>query len=131
MSEQKGLSLPVRILMELVLTIILVWLLSIFLERIFFVDGGLAAYIVIGSLLTLMNVIVRPILHVLTFPFKLFASIIALIIVNGGFLWITERIAERMDPNIVTLYVDQGIGGWIIVASILGIASWLIKVSLR
>ncbi len=131
MAENSRLSLPVRVLMLWVLTILLVYLLSTFLERTFFLSGGLYAYIIIGSLITLMNLIVRPVLAIITFPFKLFVGIIALIVVNGGILWLTEKIAEKMDPSLLTLQIDQGLGGWLLVAFIVGFANWIFKHILR
>lgn len=117
--------------MRLLLTIGLVYLLSNFLDQFFFVQGGLIAYIIIGSLLTLMNVIVRPILNIILLPFKLFMGILVLIAANGFFLWLTERIAERMDPSMVILRIDQGITGWLLIAFILGLANWMMKAMLR
>lgn len=125
------LSAPIRLLLRLLLTILLVYLMNTFLDRIFFLDGGLQAYIIIGSLLTLMNVIVRPILHVILLPFKLFMGIIVLIAANGLFLWLTEIIAEKMDPELVVMHVDQGFLGWFFVAVVFGIANWIFKVILR
>lgn len=129
--ESSRLSAPMRLIMRLLLTILLVWGLSTFFERIFFVDGGIAAYIVIGSLLTLMNVIVRPLLHVIMLPFKLFMGLVVLIVVNGLFLWLTQRIAQELDPEVVMLQIDGGIGGWMLVAVILGIANWVFKEVLK
>lgn len=116
-----------RLIIRLLLTILLVYVLSTFLERIFFVDGGLAAYIVIGSLLTLMNILVRPLLHVILLPFKLFMGIIVLIGSNALFLMLTERIAVELDPEIVAMNIDGGFGGWLLVAIIFGVANWTFK----
>jgi len=129
--ESHGLSAPMRLIVRLLLTILLVYVLSTFLERIFFVDGGLAAYIVIGSLITLMNVIVRPLLHVILLPFKLFMGIIVLIATNALFLMLTERIAVELDPEIVAMNIDGGFGGWLLVAIIFGVANWTFKEVLR
>lgn len=131
MSDSGGLSAPTRLLMRLLLTIGLVYLLSNFLDQFFFVQGGLIAYIIIGSLLTLMNVIVRPVLNIILLPFKLFMGILVLIAANGFFLWLTERIAERMDPSMVILRIDQGITGWLLIAFVLGLANWVMKAMLR
>ena len=131
MAESKPLSAPVRLLVHFLLTVLLVYLMNTFLNQIFSLTGGISSYIIVGALLTLMNVIVRPILHVLTLPLKLFATILALILVNGIFLWFTMKIADRFDPSLVVLHVDQGIGGWILVAIILGVGNWVIKEILR
>lgn len=131
MAESQRLSSPIRIVLLWMLTVVLIYFMSTFLDRTFFLSGGLYAYIVIGSLITLMNLIVRPVLVIVTYPFKLFAGIIVLIVVNGGILWLTERIAEKMNPELVSLQIDQGIGGWILVAFILGLANWFFKHILR
>lgn len=132
MSDQSyKLSAPMRLIIRLLLTILLVYLLSNFFERIFFVEGGLHAYIVIGSLITLMNVLVRPLLHVLLLPFKLFMGIIVLIASNALFLMLTERIAAELDPAVVMLQIDGGMSGWLLVAIIFGLANWMFKEILR
>lgn len=129
--SSSGVSAPLKLIIRLLLTIALVWGMSSLMERYFFVSGGIAAYIIVGSLLTLMNVLVRPLLHLISLPFKLFAVIIAIIIVNGGFLWLTMEIAEALDPDIVQLHIDGGVGGWILVALILGIANWVFREILK
>lgn len=130
-STNPRLSAPVRLLLRLVLTIGLVWLLNTFFDQYFFVSGGLAAFIIIGSLLTLMNVLVRPLLHLILLPFKLFMGLLVTIAVNAGFLWLTLRIAERMDPDIVQLSLHGGVFGWVLIALLLGGANWVMKAVLR
>jgi uncharacterized membrane protein YvlD (DUF360 family) len=131
MAESGHLSAPLKLLIRLLLTVVLVYLLSTFMDRTFFLSGGLIAYIIIGSLITLMNVIVRPLVNVIFFPFKLIFGLIGLIAANGLILWITEKIAEKMDPSLVVLQIDQGVGGWILLALILGLANWVMKEVLR
>ncbi|MEK7591328.1 MAG: phage holin family protein [Patescibacteria group bacterium] len=125
------LSLPVRTLIRFLLTIGLVWALATFLEDYVFISGGFIAYVIIGALLTLMNLLVRPVLNAVTLPLRLLATILALIIVNGLFLGITYWIAMRMDPSLVTFEILGGVGGWIVVMLILGIANWLMKIILK
>ena len=131
MSDNSGVSAPFRLTILLLLTIGLVWLMNIFLDQYFFLIGGLPAYIVIGSLLTLMNLIARPILKVILFPFKLIATLPALMAVNAGFLWLTLMIAELMDPEVVTLEIDGGVAGWLLVAVVLGFGNWIFKEVIR
>ena len=125
------LSLPLQVLLRFLLTVALVWALSEYLTEYVFISGGFVAYIVIGALLTLMNIIVRPLLKLITLPLKLVATILAIILVNGVFLWITYQLVLLMDPNIAMFEILGGIGGWIVVALILGIANWLMKLVLR
>jgi len=125
--ETSSLSLPMRILFSAILTVLLVWAMNALIPQYFAVSGGIAGFVIIGCLITLMNLIARPILHVLTFPLKLFATLLALILSNAAFVWLTVRIASQMDPSIVTLTVADGFVSWMVVAIVLGIANLFFK----
>ena len=129
--ESSNISPPVRILIKLALNVILVFVLAKYLDDYFQMTGGIGAYIVIGSLLTLMNIIVRPILNIILLPLKLFATLLAIIIVQAIFVQLTVTIAHKMDPTIVTLEIFGGLWGWVVVAVILGLGNWLMKVLLK
>lgn len=124
-------SWPLQIVFRFVLTIGLVWILSIKLEQYFFVDGGIAAIIIVSSLLTLMNIIVRPVLHIVFAPFHLIFGLIATILMNFLFIWLIQKIADQLDPSIVVFSINGGVGGWLVIAIILGTANWLMKVLVR
>lgn len=123
-----GLSLPARVLLRAVLNIGLVWFLATKLEAYFHLTGGIQAYVIVGSLLTLLNIFVRPLLAIITFPLKLFATLLAIIIVNGVFVQLVDYIVQRMQPELVTLNIYGGLWGWIVVAVVLGIGNWVMKV---
>ncbi len=129
--DSSNASLPVRILIKLALNVILVFVLANYLDNYFQMTGGIGAYVVIGSLLTLMNIIVRPILNILLLPLKLFATLLAIIIVHAVFVQLTVTIVHKMDPTIITLEIYGGLWGWIVVAVILGLGNWLMKVMLK
>ncbi len=78
-----------------------------------------------------MNLLVRPVLDLIVLPLKFFATIFAVILVNGLFLWLTVWIVGHMEASLVTLDILGGIGGWIVVMLTLGLAKWLMKASLR
>lgn len=131
MTSDSHLSAPVRLLFRLVLTMALVWFMSNFLDQFFYVTGGLIGNLILSSLITLMNVLARPLLHVLFLPFRFFFSLLGLIAANALFLWILERIALALDPALVTLTIDGGWIGWLLIACLLGFANWLMKEMLR
>ncbi len=129
--EPKRMSGPLRIAIKFALNILLVWGLVNYAGDYIDVTGGLAAYIVIGALITLMNIILRPILNLATVPLRWFATAVAVILVNGLFVWATLWITDRMDPSIVTLQIEGGIIGWIVIALAFGITNWLMKITLK
>jgi uncharacterized membrane protein YvlD (DUF360 family) len=126
-----NLSSPVRILLKAVLNVALVWAMTEYLGDYFLLTGGITAWIIVGSLVTLLNILVRPILALLTLPLKLFATILALIIVNGAFVQLVHMIILEMRPDIVTLEISGGLWGWTVIACTLGIANWIMKEILR
>ena len=120
-----------RIFLQFLLTIALLWAMNVYLSTYFAVTGGWTGLIIIAALLTLMNLFVRPVLNILTLPLKFFATLLAIILVNGVFLWITQWIVAKMDPALVGMEVRGGWLGWLLVAVILGIANALLKELLK
>ncbi len=131
MADGKGLSWPTKIAFQWVLTTALVWFLSTNIEQYFLLDGGIPAYIIIGSLLTLMNMIVRPMLRIVFAPIHFIFGMFATIAMNWLFIWIILKIAGQMDPSVVVLGINGGFGGWLVIAIVLGVANWGMKMVLK
>jgi putative membrane protein len=125
--REKSSHFVLRLALKFALTILLVWAMATYMDQYFFVTGGFPAWLIIGALLTLMNMFVRPLLNLITLPLRLLASIVAIILVNAVFLWLTVQIVKQFDPAFILLDIQGGIGGWIVVALTLGFANWLIK----
>ncbi len=106
---------------------VLVYVMNLWLPQYFSVYGGAAGFVIIGSLLTLLNLFLRPILSVLTFPAKFLFTLATVIAVNAFFLWVTYEISLLMDPDIVAFKVVGGVMGWLVVSVILGLANWVMK----
>ena len=119
-------SLPLRNLLRLILTIVLIWAMQKYLYVYFLVTGGLPAWIVIASLLTLMNLLVRPVLNVIALPLHFLAAILAFILVNAIFTGITVWITGHMEPDLLTMDI-RGFQGWVIVPVVLGFGNWVMK----
>jgi uncharacterized membrane protein YvlD (DUF360 family) len=122
---------PMRLLLRVILTVILVWALNTFLGEYIIITGGVVGYIVVGSLLTLMNLFIRPVLKILSIPVRLFATLLAVVLCNGVFLLIVTAVADRFNPAVVTMKVQGGIGGWVVLAIVLGFTNWVMKLVLR
>jgi putative membrane protein len=131
MADPTSSSLPLKITVKTLLNIALVWVMATYLNQFFVIGGGWRAIIIVGVILTLLNILVRPVLNVLTLPLKLFATILAVIVVNGAFVYLTHLLILRMDPEIAQLTILGGAWGWIVVAAVLGFGNWLIKEMLR
>lgn len=120
-------SPAVRLTVKTVANCSTVFLMHRYLPQYFTVFGGVPAYVIVGSLLTLLNLFLRPILSLLTFPLHLLFSLLTTIGVNAVFLGVVYIVAVRMDPNVVVLTVTGGLGGWLAVSTVLGVVNWILK----
>ena len=126
-SDSSRSPLWLRIAAQALLNMGLIWLLATYLPQFFTLAGGWRAIVVGGALLTLLNIFFRPFLSLLAFPLKLFATILAVIVVNGIFIEAIHRIVLRMDPSVVRLEIGGGLLGWVVVALVLGTGNWIIR----
>ena len=102
-------SLPSRILLRLLLNIAFVWLLTRSLGMIFLLTGGLPALLLIGFLLTGIDLLLRPFLALLTFPLRLFLSILNALVLNGLSLGVLVLLAREFQPGILTLTLTSSL----------------------
>ena len=120
-------SAPLRLAVKALVNVGTVWGMNVYFPSYFTVFGGLPAYVIIGCLLTLLNLFLRPIMSVITFPLHLLFTLFTTILVNSVFLAVVYLIVIRMDPNIVVMTITDGITGWVIVSSVLGFVNWAMK----
>lgn len=120
-------SLPLRLVLNAVLNSVLAYCLDRFFPQYITIFGGVGAYVILGSLLTLMNFFLRPLLNLVTFPLHLLFTLFTTIVVNVFFLFVAYQIALTMDPNVIAVTMTGGITGWIIIGLSIGIANWVMK----
>ncbi len=57
----------------------------------FGVSGGIYTILLASVVLMLVNVFIRPITKLLSFPFVLLSMGIFMVVINAGMLWLTEK----------------------------------------
>jgi len=127
MSSENNTHHALKLVLKTALNIALVWAMSVYLNQYFGLSGGIVAAIIVGALITLLNIFFRPILAIILLPLKLFATIIAIIISNGAFIYVVHLATQRMDSSLVQLEIYGGPWGWIVVAVYFGLANWVMK----
>lgn len=127
MASENSSHLPLKLILKFISNIALVWALSTYLSEYFVLSGGIPAFIIVGALISLLNIFVRPLLAIIMLPLRFFASIIAIMIVNGLIVYVVHIITLQMNPAVVTLSIDGGPWGWILIAICFGITNWLLK----
>lgn len=113
------------LLIRFAVTVLLIWAMTASLDQYFYVGGGWRAYITVAALVTLLNVLLRPLLNVILLPLKFFATFLAIIAANAFFVWIIREVALRFDPSVVTVDV-KGFTGWAIAGLAFGITNWIL-----
>lgn len=116
-----------KLTLKFALNVVLTWTMATYLGQYFGLDGGMPAFVIVGALITLLNLFFRPIINVLLLPLRFFATIVAIMVVNGAFVYIVHLFTARMDPTLVRLEIYGGPWGWIVVAACFGFANWLLK----
>lgn len=124
-------SLPSRLIIRIALTATLLLALQTYLPQYLSISGGITGIAAVTALLTLLNLTIRPILSVLSIPVRLMATLLAVIVVNGVFLWLVMHFAGQFDPEIAGLTIHQGWIGYTVLATLFGTSNWLMKLVLR
>lgn len=127
MSEHESSHLPLKLTLKFLLNVALVWAMSTYVGDYFALVGGIRAFVVVGALISLLNIFFRPILNIITLPLRFVATLGAIMLVNGAFVWVIEQMTARMDPALVQFDVTGGPWGWIVVSCCFGLANWVMK----
>ncbi|HLD07770.1 MAG TPA: phage holin family protein, partial [Candidatus Peribacterales bacterium] len=80
-----GMKLAFRVFINLAIVLFL----TSYFETFFVLQGGYQAIAIAGLTFTVLNMLIVPVLHVLSFPIKLFAWLIAFVLVNAVAVWLT------------------------------------------
>ncbi|TSC79955.1 MAG: hypothetical protein G01um101425_432 [Candidatus Peregrinibacteria bacterium Gr01-1014_25] len=123
-------SQPNRLLLRFALTVALLLAMNRWMSEMFFVGGGWTGVVAVAALVTLLNVLVRPLLDLVTLPLKLLTGGIVVMAVNLVILLALETVTRLYDPHIATLTLEGGLRGWLLAAIVLGTANWVMKETL-
>lgn len=104
-----------HLLAKLLVIALAVWLAAGLVPGVL-VTGGIASYLLIAVLLAVINVLVKPVLKLLSFPLLLLTLGLFLIVINAAVLGLTAALTER-------LAID-GIGPAVIASLIISAVTW-------
>ena len=121
----------IRLLVRLILNVGLVVLFLNYFSGFFLLDGGVKAIVLVGIVFTFVNWIIAPILRIISLPINFLAGIIAFVLVNVITLWFAVWFTDALAVDGISLAVDGGVVGWLILSAILGFCNWLIRIVLK
>ncbi|MDF2379419.1 MAG: phage holin family protein [Candidatus Gracilibacteria bacterium] len=113
----------------LVLNTINVFLVSQVLDG-FIVTGGWFGFAVVGFVIGLLNLFVKPFLKLLSLPFIFLTAGLFVIVVNAVILWMAQGTLNMLDLETVSLTID-GLGTYIAAVVLFGIVNYLFQKILR
>ena len=92
-----------------------VWLVAAYVPGVE-VEDGLASYLVIALIFAVVNVLVKPVLKLLSFPLLLLTLGLFLIVINAAMLGLTALLTDRLSID--------GLGPAVIASLIISAVTW-------
>lgn len=92
----------------------------------FFVTGGAWGYVLVGVVIGLLNLFVKPILKVLSLPFIFLTAGLFMILVNAVILWLAQKAVVFVGIEGMSLVIE-GVGTYVVAVIVLGIINYLFQ----
>jgi putative membrane protein len=104
-----------RLIGKLVVIALAVWIVAAVVPGVE-VSEGVSSYLIIAAIFAVLNVLVRPVLKLLSFPLLVLTLGLFLIVINAAVLGLTALLTER-------LAID-GFGPAVVAALIISAVTW-------
>lgn len=124
---QTGHSLPLRIVASFLLNAGVVYTLGWLFPQLFLLSPGWRALLIVSVIFTAMNVVVTPVLRILSLPIRAFVWTIGALLTNGLALWVTVRLVAVLKLEGVTLAIGGGLVTWLLLTIIFGLANGVLR----
>lgn len=112
-----------RLVILFLLNAVVLWALDVHVfEEGFYIEGGKHAYIYVGTIFSLFNIIIKPILHMIAMPFKVITLGLSFLAVNGALLFFIQQLVNNVS-ELQTVVNVEGIFMYIIVGTIMAFAN--------
>lgn len=104
-----------RILAKLLVVAAAVWVVAAVVPGVH-VRGGVGSYLVVAVILAVLNVLVRPVLKLLSFPLLLVTLGLFLVVINAAVLGLTALLTDRLGID--------GVGPAVVAALVISVVTW-------
>lgn len=89
----------------------------------FTVTGGWQGYLLVGSVIGVLNVFVKPVLNILALPFIFLTLGLFVIVINALILWLAQEFVGYLDLTTIQFTV-VGIVTYIVAVIVLGLLNF-------
>ncbi len=116
-----------KITLAIVMNTGLFWIIDQYIfQETFLITGGIYGYLVSGMVFSLINTLIKPMLTIITTPFRIITLGLASLAVNGFILFILQIILNALKLENITFLIT-GLLTYLIAGLILALANSLIK----
>jgi putative membrane protein len=105
----------VRILVRLLVVAVAVWVATRLVPGVH-VSGGATSYAVVAVVFSLVNLLVKPLVSLLSLPFVLLTLGLFLLVVNAAMLGLTAALTDRLDVD--------GFGSAVLASLVISVVTW-------
>ena len=96
----------------------------------FVITGGVPAFVLIGVIIGLLNLFLKPLLKVLSLPFIFLTAGLFVIVVNAVILWFAEVLVRGLAIGQIALSID-GMFTYVAAVLLLGFFNYLFQKIIR
>ena len=96
----------------------------------FVITGGVPAFVLIGVIIGLLNLFLKPLLKVLSLPFIFLTAGLFVIVVNAVILWFAEVLVSGLAIGQIALSID-GMFTYVAAVLLLGFFNYLFQKIIR
>ena len=106
-----------RLIVRFLVIAVAVWLVAAYVPGVTVEEGGLVSYLVIAAIFAAVNLLVRPVLKLLSFPLLVVTLGLFLIVINAALFGLTALLTDRLEVD--------GIGPAVIASLIISLVTWI------
>lgn len=92
--------------------------------------GGITFFVVAGLFLTIINMVLKPILKILAFPFLIVTAGLFMVIINAFLLWFLTFMLTTIKFQQVSLVIPSK-GSYLVAAILFGLLNWVLNTVFR
>ena len=118
-----------KIILGVLLNALALYAVTYFLKEVQY-TGGIKFFLVAGLIIGILNVFVKPLMKVLSFPFMIITVGLFSIVINAIIFWLTLKVVNLIQVADVTMRVD-GVLIYLIAALVFGIVNWILHIFIK
>ncbi|HLG26095.1 MAG TPA: phage holin family protein [Candidatus Gracilibacteria bacterium] len=114
-----------KIIIGVVLNGLALYLVTKFLPGEVQYTGGIAFFLIAGFIIGLLNVFVKPLMKILSFPLMLMTIGLFSLVINAIIFWLTMKLVNVISIADVTVTIS---GAWtyLVAAIVFGLVNWVL-----